>query len=106
MMDISDLMKMLMGQQTPDDKTVEETWAQVAKLSPEDTGRQRSMLAATAERHREYKMLQKKCTAIKAQVDADADEWWHHIYKVYGLPQGNYHITDDGRIFVEPKEKK
>lgn len=91
--------------QIPDDKVIEETWVQVGKLSVEDDGRRRSVYAKATEREREFKVLMKKAAALKAQNDAESDEWWMHVHKVHGLPEGNYHITDDGRIFCEPKNK-
>jgi len=105
-MDIFELMMQLM-KPTPDEPTIEKNWIQVAKLSPADEGKKRSLLAMLDEKHRECDMHEKRIHAIKAQVSADDDEWWLHLHRTYGLPpKGNFHIFEDGRVFMEPKEKK
>jgi len=108
-LEIHDITKLITDfikrHQVPDDATIEKTWVQAGKLTLEDEGKRRSVYAKATERQREFQMLMKKGAALKAQNDADSDEWWHHVHKTYGLPEGNYHITDDGRIFCEPKNK-
>lgn len=104
-MDIFKMMKDALAIHGVDDETVRKSWVQVAKLTPEDEGRRRAMTAAMAERKREHEMYAKKMAAIKATNDAEAAEWWNHVHKTYGLPEGNYHITDDAIVYVQPKEK-
>jgi len=106
-MDIFEMLKnAITGQQVPDDETVAKTWVQVGKLSPEDDGKRRQINAAAVARRREHDMYAKKMLALKTMNAAESDEWWHHIHKTYGLPEGNYHLHEDGRIFCLPKEPK
>lgn len=81
-----------------------EGWIQVGKLNPEDKLRLRNIRAETTDYARECEVLMAKITAIKARSDVQSREWWSHIYKTYGLPDGNYTIENDGRILAEPKD--
>lgn len=106
-MDLSDLMKMLMGQQSPPEDVIEKNWPQLGKLTAADNGKKRSLLTMVDEKRLEVAMYERKILAIKTQVSAEDDEWWVYVRKTYGLtPSGEYHIHDDGRIFAKPQEKK
>lgn len=90
----------------PSDEEIEKTWTQVGKLTKEDQGKHRALEASTASQKRTHDMLKKKMAALKMKVEAESDEWWDYIHKTYGLPEANYHLSDDGRIFSMPKDKK
>jgi hypothetical protein len=89
-----------------DDETVIKDWTQVGKLSPEDMGRRKAQHARSSELKRELEVLKKKIKAVHAQNDVDAEEWWNHLYKTYGLSEGDHHIVDDGRIYKKPAAAK
>lgn len=78
-------------------------WVQVGKLTKEEEGVQRSHLAKADERRMECDVLQKKIHALMAAQSADGEEFWMNLKKAHGLGFGNYHILDDGRIVMEPK---
>lgn len=99
-----EMLKAAFGE-SPTDEQIEKTWTQVGKLSTEDVARRRSLNALCSEMKREADLLKKKLAALEAKSDAEREEWWFHIHKHYGIPDGNLHIHDDGRIFMEPKEK-
>jgi hypothetical protein len=102
MMELIDILeKIFKG--TEDDRS---NWIQVAKLNSDDVLRKRNLFAKSALARREAEVLIKKAKALKANVEADGDEWWAHLHRTYGLPEGNYHIADDGRILTAPKEEK
>lgn len=82
-----------------------EKWDQISHLSPEDMLRKKNLLAQGIERKREVKLLKAKIDLVLANLEVESSEWWAHVYKAYGLPQGNYHIADDGRIMREPEKK-
>jgi hypothetical protein len=87
------------------DDDIQTKWTQVGKLSPEDMTRRRNLYAASLEAKRECDLLKKKLRAVIAKMEVDRDQFWNDCYKTYGLPEGNYHMHEDGRIFMEPKGK-
>ncbi len=81
-------------------------WAQVGKLSKQDEGKRKSLMANRESRNLEMEMLVDKIKTIQAGLDAKRTEWWFDITKTHGLlPDGNFHIADNGRILMEPKKE-
>lgn len=98
-LDIRKLIESLIANKSEIDHS---NWIQVGKISPEDNLKRRALVAKSAERNRQMQSLQSRVVALVAASKADADEWWSEIHKKYGLPDGIYHIEDDGRILTEP----
>lgn len=98
------LQKLLMKIFDEEDKS---TWPQVNKLKAEDVIKLRGRMMYTASVARELRSLKVKMTALEAQSEVATTEWWDHLHKAYALPAaGSYHVTDDGRILMRPREKE
>lgn len=108
-MDASEIIKKILGLDSAceiDDANVEKEWIQVGKLSAEETARRRALTAAKDEGLRDIDLLKKKVAAITANLVVLRDEFWRDLHKAHGLLDGNYHMHEDGRIFMEPNKKK
>lgn len=103
-MDIAKMVEDFFKSQESDEHV--EKWDQIAKLTPEDVLRKRNLLASCNEKKREVKLLKAKVELVMANLEVESGEWWSHVYKTYGLPTGNYHIMEDGRVMREPENEK
>jgi hypothetical protein len=80
-------------------------WSQVGVMSPQEKLRHKALLNNNLHKVREIEMLVKKAMNLQGQVEVARDEFWNDLYNKHGLPpEGNYHITDDSRILMEPKK--
>lgn len=79
------------------------TWKQVAKLTPEEIVKRRGHERACAKMVREFEILKSKVQLLKAKSDTESKQWWHSLHEAHSLPEASYHITEDGRILVDPK---
>lgn len=100
-MNLNKLLQMLSGHAEPD----YEKWHQVGKLDAAEKLKRRNMESRVKAQRRELDLIIKKAKAIDAQSDVEKAEWWNTLTKEHGLPEGrNMHLTDDGRILMEPED--
>jgi hypothetical protein len=102
-MDLNDLLRqMLTG--TPTEKTKR---VQVATLKSEDIIRCKTLEQNHQRAIGERDILVAKLHKLKADLELASKEWWEHVQNTYCLPRnvGEYHIEDQGRVMLDPKEK-
>jgi hypothetical protein len=101
-MNLEQFLKHLWNQNAPRDHT---GWRQVASLTPEQKLKYKGMTNKMQNRHREMDLLMKRIQQMQGEIELDRDEFWNDLYKTHGLPPvGNYDITKDGAILMEPKK--
>lgn len=81
-------------------------WVQVGTLTPDESMKRRETNRRTGEIGREMKLLEAKATRLNAEADELHLEGWNAIRKAHSLPhEGEYHLTDDLKIMMKPKDK-
>jgi hypothetical protein len=80
-------------------------WTQVCQLKPEEKLAHRALIADGVSLNKEAELLIRKAIHLNEQVSLLKDEFWAKVRKEHQLPMnGNFHMTDDGRILMEPKK--
>lgn len=101
-MDMDGMMKRL--KEMLGDEENYSSWKQVGVLTTEERIKKREHDRQCGQARRDVMILFKRVEQIKDSIDLTAAEWWSSLYKGHSLPgNGNYHITDDNRILVDPK---
>lgn len=99
---LDQFLKMLANHHHPNDDR--SRWPQIALLTPEEKLKHKGMLNEGQGQVREMELLIKRAAHIQEEIEIKRDEFWNALYKGHGLPpDGDYHITEDGRILTRPK---
>lgn len=81
-------------------------WPQLTKLTPEDLLRRRKHEKSCCAAARKLQLLQAQADKISSDMKLEGKLWWAYLHKTYQLSADrNFHITEDGRILMEPRSR-